>query len=677
LASLIARLLFDRLLFGRLLSKLRRPAPAQPPPMVPLFPPRTAPPLQAALTPAPVVRADPDADLFHVRAARGQWLGAANGQVVMIEGPDVARALVAVVPHANRQILFLLAPDLAAIAVAADGMEGPLVSAFRLQTESAEALRLRHPLSPNRFLGTLHEGAGANDGYVTFDSLGQTRFDRFTLVPVQAAALPVACEQAVAELCGAIARPFRAATLLDRLHFGAVRSEFVEALIRLLPRDELAILARRLMDQPEDLVLLRHAMPGNVWFSTVLPGLATWRAQRASLPPGGVLHSPRSDECAADPIEGYSQPQAGFVLTALARGDIAPSRGVCLLAAARNEGPYLLEWLAHHRAAGFAHAFIYTNDNFDGSNALLQALAQGGAITLVDNRPGTGCGPQYKAYAHALTMLPQILDYRWAAVLDIDEYFAFDTSLYGGVEEYLAWQETQPVDAVALCWLMFAGARDDFWHDTPTTARFPLREPGVNRHVKSIFRPRKFWGAQPHFPHATLNDPFVFRTEGGGIHHHAGVTDRIPAFAAPPTANHAWVNHYWLRSAPETLWKLARGHGDWKGNREERHLEMAIQLCTGFTTLAARTDLVEDVRIQHCAPGSDRELAALRALPGVAQADAQILDAFTPRLARMAAAFVEQARPGEEPPAFGPFREVLRALLATGWGAQAAAPPPL
>jgi hypothetical protein len=40
----------------------------------------------------------------------------------------------------------------------------------------------------------------------------------------------------------------------------------------------------------------------------------------------------------------------------------------------RNEGPYCVEWIAHHRAAGFTKFLIYTHDCTDGTDALLDLL---------------------------------------------------------------------------------------------------------------------------------------------------------------------------------------------------------------------------------------------------------------------------------------------------------------
>ena len=663
--------LFDRL--ARFFQG-SQPPPAQPAnraaALPPTPPPHAPPPLPAepvvslwapAAPVAPVAEKPVEVTYFHLRTGRDTYLAAANARVDMVPAAYRAHALLAIVPDANRQLCFLVTPDLRPIDIRADGMQAVAISAFRMQTETA-AIRLRHPLSPVRFMAVTMPGQGAPDGCVIFDSLGRGKLDLFTPEPIERAEIPEPVQQLAAEICAAISRPCRAATLLDRLRSLTVRPALAEPLLRVLPREELALLARGLLERPADLELLAEVLPDNPWMHRVLPELAAWRTSRAAVREG-LLQSPASDEFAGDPLEGYGQPRVGFVLNALARATITPRRNACLIAAARNEGPYLLDWLAHHRALGFEHAFFYANDNLDGSDALLDRLAAAGVITLIQNEPGTHCGPQYKAHAHALSLLPQVLDYRWAALIDLDEYIGFDPRMFAGINDFLAWHETQPVDVISLCWLMFVASRTDTWRDDPTTSRFMQREAGVNQHVKSIFRPGKFWNSHAHYPYATLNAPVIFRTEEGAIHHHQGITDRIAAFAAPPTANTAWVAHYWLRSAPEALWKVARGHGDWKDRPAERHLEMGQFVFRSFVALADRSDLVEDRRMLSCAPGYAKELARLRALPGVTEVDAAIRLDFGERLKKMARAFVDSAPPDGEPPEFPPFREVLRQFV--------------
>ena len=587
---------------------------------------------------------------------------AAGGPLADVAEDGAASALVAVLPHANQQCLFLLAPDLQPVKLRWDAVASGAVSAFRLQTETRGVVRLRHPLVPDRYLGVTPKGADGAEGSVLFDRSGESPLDVFTLLPAGGEKYSDAFRHAAREITEAVTPPFGAAAILRRLREFDLRPGFVAPVLRVLPRDELFELGRLLLEIPDTLALLQQRLPHDPWFARVLPALVAWQ-ERRSLPAGGVLRSPASDEFACDPMEGRGQVETGQVLTALARRRIAPDRGPCLLAAARNEGVYFLEWLAYHRAIGFEHAFIYTNDNSDGSDGLLEALADAGEITLVRSTLGEFCGPQRKMHAHALNLLPQILAYRWVALIDIDEFIGFDTRRFASIADFLAWHETQPVDAIALCTQIFAAGADERWRDASSLERFTWREGVPEGRVKSIFRPGFFWHAEAHYPLPQLGLPFLFRGADGGLHYSPGGAAQDPAVSSRPATELGWINHYFLRTAPELLWKMARGHPDWKAAPAERQLDMARWLCGSFCALAGRTEQVEDRRILACAPGLAEEVARLRALPAVSAAEERTRVEFMRLLPNMVRAFVATTpEDGEEPPEFPPFREILRRL---------------
>jgi Glycosyl transferase family 2 len=88
----------------------------------------------------------------------------------------------------------------------------------------------------------------------------------------------------------------------------------------------------------------------------------------------------------------------------------------------RDDGIYILEFVAHYRALGFEHIFIYTNDNADGSDALLTLLANAGLITVINNEVTKKVPPEVKAYGHAMSLLPALWEFEWALFIDSDEY---------------------------------------------------------------------------------------------------------------------------------------------------------------------------------------------------------------------------------------------------------------
>jgi hypothetical protein len=42
----------------------------------------------------------------------------------------------------------------------------------------------------------------------------------------------------------------------------------------------------------------------------------------------------------------------------------------------KDEGPYVIEWVAHHLALGFTDLMVYTNDCSDGTDAILKRLEE-------------------------------------------------------------------------------------------------------------------------------------------------------------------------------------------------------------------------------------------------------------------------------------------------------------
>ncbi len=78
-----------------------------------------------------------------------------------------------------------------------------------------------------------------------------------------------------------------------------------------------------------------------------------------------------------------------------------PNRRVTEVAFTKNEGRFLLEWIAYHRAIGVGDFLVYTNDCEDESPALLERLAEMGIAVHVPNPLLPGEQAQNKALNHA------------------------------------------------------------------------------------------------------------------------------------------------------------------------------------------------------------------------------------------------------------------------------------
>lgn len=71
---------------------------------------------------------------------------------------------------------------------------------------------------------------------------------------------------------------------------------------------------------------------------------------------------------------------------------------------AKNEAPYIKEWLDYHLLAGVNHFYIYDNDSSDNQKEVLQPYVDAGIVTYIFY---PGKARQYEAYNDA------ILNYRF------------------------------------------------------------------------------------------------------------------------------------------------------------------------------------------------------------------------------------------------------------------------
>ncbi|MGR3322731.1 MAG: glycosyltransferase family 2 protein [Pseudooceanicola sp.] len=102
--------------------------------------------------------------------------------------------------------------------------------------------------------------------------------------------------------------------------------------------------------------------------------------------------------------------------------DLPPgSTGNVIVGCMKNEAPYILEWIAYHRAVGFDSFLIYTNDCTDGTDAILKRLDEMGILHHRDNDGWKGNSPQQHALDAALEE-PVMRNAAWIAHIDVDEF---------------------------------------------------------------------------------------------------------------------------------------------------------------------------------------------------------------------------------------------------------------
>ncbi|MCX5614376.1 glycosyltransferase family 2 protein [Bombella saccharophila] len=323
------------------------------------------------------------------------------------------------------------------------------------------------------------------------------------------------------------------------------------------------------------------------------------------------------------------------------RGHITPRKKVCLLSTVRNEGIYLLEWIAYHRNMGVEHFFIYSNDNDDQSDILLKTLHDEGIITYIDNKVSLGDSAQLKAYGHALNILPDILDYEWSFILDGDEFITL-SPMFDKVQDYLRGMERWDTDAIALNWQFISSEvnQNGFADLTvPLTQRNRVivshgRVGEGWRLVKSVCRPQKVLQSRPHNPLWWYGDSFTYRLANGGLHEYRNPPPGIgrdPAFSDHGYFDKIYISHYYFKSIVEWIWKYARNSG-LDGAISFGVERYADYWANSYITQLEDTSTAvnENVLLRELA--TQRELDRLRSIPAVREAENTVRRAWEERL---------------------------------------------
>ena len=271
----------------------------------------------------------------------------------------------------------------------------------------------------------------------------------------------------------------------------------------------------------------------------------------------------------------------------------------------KNEGPFLLEWIAYHRAIGFDQFLIYTNDCTDGTDFLLDRLD---ALGVVQHRRNQVLrrGPHKSALKHALSD-PAVAAAEWIFVADADEFLNV-TAGKGMVDDLIA--AFPDADAIPVTWRLFSsGGATEFPVPSVLTA-FTDAEPDTpgaepKRFVKSLFR--RDDRIQKFGLHAPDYDPEAPAPVWGS----AWVAAAPEAEPRRPDGIYGYdtaqVNHYAVRSVDAFLLKRDRGRANHVGG--DIGLDYWIRWNRGG---------MPDSSIQRHVRATRRQLKALREDPETA-----------------------------------------------------------
>lgn len=248
------------------------------------------------------------------------------------------------------------------------------------------------------------------------------------------------------------------------------------------------------------------------------------------------------------------------------KGTLPVTRNGSLVAVtmAKDEGPYILEWVAYHRLLGFSDILVYTNDSTDGTDEMLDALASIGLVTRVDNPPIGTKPPQSRALMRAQKH-PLVVSADWVMVFDFDEFVTIRRG-ENRVDDLVDMVRECGADAIAITWRFFGSGGRARYEDYPVTARF-IRSCSPNfakgYGVKTLFKMDQSLKLAIHRPHFGRDARKQGNLEmnwvnGGG----EPIDGRLMTWRQNrQAANYAFcqVNHYGVKSGEEFLMRRLRG----------------------------------------------------------------------------------------------------------------------
>lgn len=306
---------------------------------------------------------------------------------------------------------------------------------------------------------------------------------------------------------------------------------------------------------------------------------------------------------------------------------------IAIVTTMKNEGPFILEWLAYHRAIGVTDFLIYTNDCTDGTDDFLRLLDKKGFCQWRENPyRNTKMKPQHAALQAAETE-DMVKEADWLICMDVDEYVAVHT----GDRTIAALLDAVPdANMISLTWRLFGNDGIDTYTDDFVTQSF------TSAAHEFANKPHVAWGFKT-----------LFRNNGNfkklGVHRPKGIqpkaVDRINwvnGSGDPMPRSHwrnAWrsnkitygyalasLNHYAVRSAESFLVKRDRG----RVNHVDRDQGLAYWFRMNH-------NVVQDQRMHQILPMLQAEYSAMTADPEIQAAHQACVEAHQQKITALKA----------------------------------------
>ncbi len=281
----------------------------------------------------------------------------------------------------------------------------------------------------------------------------------------------------------------------------------------------------------------------------------------------------------------------------------------------KNEGPFILEWIAYHRVIGVDNFLVFTNDCTDGTDAFHDLLQEKGIVQHRDNPfKKTGLKPQHAAL-QAGENEDIIKNADWVICMDVDEFINIKvgdgtlSSLFDAVGD---------ANMISLTWRLFGNSDIHEFKDGPILADYSRCAHEMTR------KPHQAWGFKTLFRNIGLFKKL-------GVHRPKGLNPQlwesinwVNGSGNPMPKEffrNAWrstqetvgydlvcLNHYAVRSAESFLVKRDRG----RVNHVDRDQGLAYWFRMNH-------NVAEDHSIQRMLPALQAEMDKLLSDPDIAE----------------------------------------------------------
>ena len=241
--------------------------------------------------------------------------------------------------------------------------------------------------------------------------------------------------------------------------------------------------------------------------------------------------------------------------------DILFENQIALVLSAKNESKYIGEWLDYHYRIGVDKFYVY-NNNSEDQDELEKVLEPWIEAGIVDYVIFPGIMAQLRIYNDALKR--HMFDCKYMGIIDTDEFIFVKTgqTLLEYLDEFFS--HAVNIGGLAIHWRMFGSNGHEKYTPELVTERFTRRAPNDhfnNQFIKNIFNPR--WVLSVNSTHYE-----AYRLGCCGVDENF-VEVKMQNTRNENSAEKIQLNHYFVKSKEEFIWKKSRGKADNLGHYED------------------------------------------------------------------------------------------------------------